>query len=642
MTAMILAQVIATIGFLWPVAIWVWLRLGRSGQGVGEGRFAVELALGVAVDLLSVLLLTRVFTLETSTLISRAVWTLGAAAAGARWWRTGGRPAWPDWARRQQLGALALVVLGAVALSMSLSRVCALWDREWHIPLVSALRGQQLPFSNVYVPTQRLFYHYAGDVQAAMLQTLSGGRLHASLALSLLHDIMFALIALNVVCFVRASGVKRTTLAAVVFFAVIMIGPVTVMRDDVHRLDGGFSILNYLTLSYRPHVALAYLLSLGFLQLVFTALLAPDATDGWRARVGGLVLLSAALVLADESSLGLLGLALGALWLAVPDVLAPTRRQGLLALGALLAAILLSILLFGGSLGPDAPHYQLSLIAPRAPGYGSPPLPLSTEGGRLVIAQDLLPLLGALASMGIMAARSRDRAIGALTIFLAALSYAAILTLTCLDFEGQSSENHRFATAAFIAAPLVLALAFERRVRLTSPGLALGGAAALMAYATLGLGVASTVEWLASGVAYRQCLTPNYHGFAIDRFYDVDCRAETGTRLGERSTPTYADVDGFYLWTGCHPTSVAAPPSGRHKIKVFGPAFGRPAYQQLSADAAPDSAIEVACLTVAGAVTNPDPACLRAPALVACTPRGTDFKTCRLTGQARAMLPAAM
>ena len=43
---------------------------------------------------------------------------------------------------------------------------------DWHIPLVSALRGQRLPFMNVYDPAGGLFYHFAGDVQAAMLQTL--------------------------------------------------------------------------------------------------------------------------------------------------------------------------------------------------------------------------------------------------------------------------------------------------------------------------------------------------------------------------------------------------------------------------------------------------------------------------------------
>jgi hypothetical protein len=639
---MLFPQLVATLAYLLPVAIWVWLRLGREGAEAGDARFAIELSLGVAVDLLSVLVLAHVVQLETATLISRGVWCVVGGVVYARRRRAGRRSPPLDRAALMRLGALALVVLGAVALSVSLSRACGMWDRQQHIPLVTALRGQRLPFFNVYAPAQPLFYHFGGDVQAAMLQSLSGARLHASLALSLLHDVMFALLALNVVCFVRAMGVKRTALAAAVFVAVVMLGPVTILRDDTKRLESGFGLVNLLTLSFRPHVTLSYLLSAGFFQLLFLALTSEAEAARWRARLAELVALTSALVLADEASLGLIGLAMGALWLFAPQVLAPTRRAGMLALGALLAAMVGTTILFGGSLGPNAPHYALTFVAPRAPGYATPAVPLSLPDGRLLLFQDVVPMLGVLASLAVIAARARDRVITGLTIFFATLAVTSLFAITCIDFEGQPSENHRFATAMFALAPLVVALVLERRVRQVGPGAALGGLAALTALASMGLGVASTIEWLGSGVAYRQCVIPTYYGYDIDRFFELDCRVETGATMGETLTATYVDVMGFYLWTGCHPSWAPAPASERHKIKNNGPWYGHPAYDQLNAGTHPGAPIDVACITAPAAGPNVDPACVRAPAVTTCVPRGTHFKSCRLEGPARSKMAAGM
>jgi hypothetical protein len=643
---MLFAQLVAAAGFLLPVAIWTWLRLARADAATREGRFALELPLGVALDLLSVLLLSRVFTLATATLISRGAWCLGGGVGAWRWWRAGGRPRRLERAALERLGALALVVLGAVGLSLTLSRPCAIWDREWHIPLVSALRGQRLPFQNVYVPAQELFYHYAGDVQAAMLQTLSGGRMHASLALSLLHDLMFALLALNVVCFLRAAGIRRTALAALAFGAIVMLGPVTLLRDGATRVESGFSLVNYLTLSFRPHVALSYLLQLGFLELVLTPLVDAEALPvlGPLPRAGGLALLAAALVLTDESSLGLLGVGLGALWLAVPSVLGPTRRSGALALVALVATIALSMLMFGGSIGLAAPHYQLSFVAPRAPGYASAPLALATPEGRAALLQDLLPVLGVLAALGFIALRARDRVTSGLMVFYAALTTTSIVALTCLDFEGKAPESHRFATAMFVTAPLVAILALARRPGPGAPRVAPGGLAAIMIYASVGLGVASTIDWLAGGVAYQQCAQPGFYGWGSGAFFDVDCRLEAAAVLGERTVPTYVDLMGFYLWSGCHPIFAPSPQVGpaSHHIKTATPWYGGPALDQLRQEVPlPDDELSLVCLSAPAAGPNLDPACARAPRLGPCETRG-DFLVCKLKGPARALLSAIL
>jgi hypothetical protein len=170
----------------------------------------------------------------------------------------------------------------------------------------------------------------------------------------------------------------------------------------------------------------------------------------------------------------------------------------------------------------------------------------------------------------------------------------------------------------------------------------MGDLTVLAAIATLGLGVASTVEWLGSGVAYRQCVVPTYYGYEIERFYELDCRAETGAVVGETLTATYADPNGFYLWTGCHPSFAAAPASDRHKIKNDGPWYGRPAYEQLNAATHPGAPIDVACLTASAAGPNLDPACRYAAVVGTCVPRGTHFKTCRLEGPARSKMAAGM
>lgn len=635
----VFAELFATVAYLLPVAIWTSLRAAR--RGADEARFAVEIAVVIAGDLLGVLVLARFFTLETATLISRVLWVVGGGLLGRRWWQSGGRPTRFDLRGLRRFAELALVIGGAVLLSRRLSRPCAIWDREWHIPLVSALRGQRLPFMNVYDPAGGLFYHFAGNVQAAMLQTLSGGRLHASLALSLLHDIMFALIALNVVCFLRASGIRRTALAAVVFGAIVMIGPVTLLRDDTHKLDTGFALVNYLTLSFRPHVALAYLLELGFLEIVLGALVADDPSPDRRARLGNLAMLAAALAITDESSLGLLGLALGALWLANPSILAPSRRAGLLALVALSSAIVAAVLILGGSVGPSAPHYHLALVAPRAPGYASPPVALAAAAGRALMFQDLLPVLGVLAGLIALAVCRRDRVSFGLAVFYTSLAATSIFALTCLDFEGKPAESHRFATALFIAAPLLATVAIARHAR-TAGGLAASGIASMVMYVTIGLGVMSTVEWLESGVSLRQCksVSNRIHGWSSDRFYDVDCRRDTGTRLGEKTAQTYVDDSGFYLWAGCHPVFAPAPPirPGEHKVKVGAPWFGGSAVAQLRQRLpSPSDRLTVACLTAVGG-PNLDPVCARAAVLGPCRPRGTAFTSCSLDGPARAAL----
>ena len=54
-----------------------------------------------------------------------------------------------------------------------------------HIPLVSTIRGQRLPFLNVFQPKTVVHYHFAGDVVAAALQHFRRPAFMPSLAIAL-------------------------------------------------------------------------------------------------------------------------------------------------------------------------------------------------------------------------------------------------------------------------------------------------------------------------------------------------------------------------------------------------------------------------------------------------------------------------
>ena len=355
--------------------------------------------------------------LETAALVSRGIWLAVAGAVVVRRRRRGLRLAWPRAIPRGaalQAGLLALLALG---VSLSLSRPCAIWDREWHIPLVASLRGQRLPFMNVYEPSGGLYYHFTGNVLAAMLQAFSGDALHASLALSLAHDLTFLLLGAELGLLLWAVGIRRATLAALVLAATLLAGPVTLLREPERKLVSGHSIVNFLSLSFRPHVSLAYLLTLGFVGFVLAGLRRDRIAVVMRRLWPSLGLVAAALTLTDESSLTLLALGLGALWLCDPALLGTDRRRGLLVgLGAA-AVVAVTALLFVGAIGPHAPRYGMALVVPRSPGFLTPPVPFTTWMGPGFVGQDLWSIL-LVGAGGIALAVAPGRAAAALRAVL--------------------------------------------------------------------------------------------------------------------------------------------------------------------------------------------------------------------------------
>jgi hypothetical protein len=621
----------AALVYLVPVGVVFALR-ARDDRSLWE--VASDIPLAVAADLWLVLLLSRFMVLDAAAIASRAAW-LAIAVGGALWRRRrGGAFVWPqalDWRIAGQTAVLALL---ALASSLTLSRPCAIWDRDWHIPLVASLGGQRFPFDNVYDVNVMLTYHFTGDVLAGMLRAFSGNAFHASLALSLAHDLVFALIGAQIGLLVGGTGLRRLSLAVLVEAATLLAGPITLLRDPTRKLESGYSMVNFLSLSFRPHSSLAYLLVLGVVTTVLGRLHGPREPASARRLWPALAASVAVLALTDEASLVLVGVGLGALWLLDGQAFGGNRRAGMLVLVALGAIVIVTLLLFVGALGPGAPGHALGLVAPRAPGFLAPPVPFAAGGWRLVI-EDLGPIL-LVGLGGVVLCHRASRELRLSVLFYLAILVAAVFAFCCTEAEHSSVESHRWATAPFVMAPILAAgwLGGAARAR----GWAvLGGWAALLIYVGSSIGVASTVEWLGSGMAERVCHRDQmFSGFASDRFYDVDCRQAAGTRLHERPRVTYLEPDGAYLYAGCRPTFLSGDPRQRHKIKSTRPQFGRAAIDDIDRTMLPRTApLTVACLT--GSRTA-DVVCARARAQAPCEPAGAAFEDCVLTGAARADL----
>ena len=160
----------------------------------------------------------------------------------------------------------------------------------------------------------------------------------------------------------------------------------------------------------------------------------------------------------------------------------------------------------------------------------------------------------------------------------------------------------------------------------------------MVIYVSNGLAMACTVDWMVSGLGarMRRALPA-----AAENLYGLDCRALTGTRLGERAVPTYVDRRRITTWVGCHATMMAGPPSAvdGHKIKTNGGyAVGQAALDDLSQNILrAGQPLRVACLTGGG---SPDPICTAAqqPGVADCKPAGSLYTVCQVAADQRVRL----
>jgi hypothetical protein len=122
--------------------------------------------------------------------------------------------------------------------------------------------------------------------------------------------------------------------------------------------------------------------------------------------------------------------------------------------------------------------------------------------------------------------------------------------------------------------------------------------------------------------------------------YSVDCRKLSGSHWFERTTPTYVEDSGVFLWVGCHPTFVAGPSSNidHHKIKTGGPTSGHAALEDMYRNMIePNATLAMAC-TSGG--SHGDRICGAAVSngIGTCVPSGSDFVRCDVPSNERKRL----
>lgn len=631
-----LASLAAILIYLLPIAAFLAARSRRDRE---LWEVALDIPLAVSIDLLLVILLAKIAPLQTAALASRAVWVAATAGVIIARRRQGGPPiAWPSCLGRRELWVAALAAAAAVTLSLTLSRPYSIWDRNWHTPLVSSIRGQSIPFMNVYEPTGTLYYHFSGNVLAALFPIFSLSTLHSSFGLTLAHDVMFGLTGITLALLLRAWGTRRALLIVAAVLAFLLAGPPTALRAGEARPEGGYSYLNYLVMSFRPHVHLAGLLIVGFMGAILVRLRRRGPPLPLGKTAPALIGTTALLAITDEASIGVLGLALGVAWLVEPDVISPSRPRGIAVFLALGAALAVPNILFYASLSPGAHRLGVEIVPWRSPGYHNPPLLLSTEAGQLNLLLDFLPMLAALAAGLLRLWRQRDRAIVGTVVFFAALLAVSALLLTRIEVDNSAYETHRFMTSITLVGPL-LGLAWIGRFYADeappSRPYALGTA---LVIGTIAICSVSTIEWIPS-VAPKK---GHRHAMFDPKrnLYTVDCRSEVGATLSDTPRPTYISQSIWFLYAGCRPVFAPTKNTGHWTLKVGMPQYGQASLNDLHRDmVAQGEPLDAVCPSARGEATA-DPICAYALEQSACRPAGARAMVCSLSPAQRAELLA--
>jgi hypothetical protein len=584
-------------------------------------RTSEEAALGtitvVALDLLSIMLLAHIVPLELAVLISRACWLSAGSGLVLRkrarlrsWWRA---------AQKEQWLAPIGAALIALFLSTRISGACGIWDRYWHIPLVGSMRGQLTPFFNVYEQQPRpLYYHYAGDVVGVIFQTLSFDHLHASTALSRAHDVTLALFAAIVAGIAPAFGARRFALAMTLPTAMLLAGPVTILTAGSARPIAGLATTFLFSLSFRPHVSLAFILITGFCAALLLPLLTCGRISPRTTRVC-LLSCTALLVMSDETSLALLGALFAVAWLLTPETIAGTRKTAALVGLLLLVTIGVVVLVFGGTLSPGAPRQNLVRVAARVPGFMQTPVPFADPRAAWVFVREFWGtlLVGVSGLFAVIAVRRRSM-IGPFLGYLI-LSAIGIGCLINLDVNGGGTECHRFATAPMLLAPLFGVL-FVTRAELPVR-LARSGLLTVLVAAAIGLPASSSLEWI-FGLGGEVCNT-----VSMPTYSEIDCRRDLRARLGERPVIAYADPTIWYEIAGCRPLNAPSPNTGGgNDISMGWPETGWSAVRKLQTWQG-GGEVMAYCST-----TDPDDVCRAAESRAGgCVDEAPRIRRCRVT-----------
>jgi hypothetical protein len=623
------ANVVAAFGLLLPIFLVLGLRSTAERE---PWEIALDIPATIALDLLVVLALTLVLRLEQAAVVSRVLYLVAAGAIASR--RRRSPPRWPHALKDREIGLLVVAVCVALAISMQISRRWVVWDRGWHIPLVGSLRGQRLPFHNVFNASEVLHYHFSGDVHASMLQTLSGGVLHASLALSLAHDLHFGLTGLLLALFMISWGYRARWEHALGTAALLLAGPVHLFRENVRTPQEGYNFLSFLSFSFRPHTALGALLMLGFVGAIVSRL---DHRDDLPLEKTAplLVACAAGLSITEETSLGVLGLTLGLTWLCAPRVIHERRTWGLAVFLALLAALVLPNLVFSASLSPGGEHHVFKIVPWRSPGYYREVLPLSTPRGRFMLGYDLFGPAAIGFGAIVHAARRRSRGRGVLAAFFFTFLAISTLALTRIDVDGHSLESHRFATAVFVIGPFVALALLSPRFPAVAPVPRRATYPAAAMLAGMVAGPVSTLDWV---VYFAPNWCAKHHDFGVWNFYEINCR-DMVKRSSSATRHAYVSKPLFFLGTGCVPTFAPGYAFDSYwKAITIGHAYeGFRAIAEIRKAHPEAPAIPALC---PAPPDGKDPVCALAEARGWCEPAGAAARACSLPMSEAARLPA--
>lgn len=515
----------------------------------------------LALDAVAVILVSRWVSLGDATWIVRAAWALWALRA----WRRGELRPRPETAViALTIASIALVHKGFHRLSYEL----AMWDRDWHVPLVSSLRAQRAPFENVFLPRAMLRYHYLGDLIAAMLQSLSGDRIHASLALSLAHDLYLALTALLIAlaCHFAALRSAPTRVAQGVFGALIGLAGAAAtlfaspfvlthapLRELLETHDSGplcgHSYLPFASIAYRPHVVVAgFFLTQSFLAM------AAIARDGARSvdtprQLASLLAAACALSLCDEASHALVGGALLVTAAMIPGALGRRWLSGVAAAGAFVALLPIVSAGLDGSLAIGGAASHVELVPWRHLKLFEEPVALTDrESFFRILRRDYAPQLIAAALALLTALWTRRRATLAPALFFSALAAASLFAALRIEVNHAPDEGHRFVTASMVLAPVVAAWIIA-----STPGAWLLRAAMLSVLLASG---GSGWAWRSAFIRHRfveGALPSERRWSGMHNLNEIDCLRLAGPPRRGRPPVEYLDADIAYVWAGCQP-----------------------------------------------------------------------------------------
>ncbi|MGO9833368.1 MAG: hypothetical protein ACLP1X_04060 [Polyangiaceae bacterium] len=597
----------------------------RSTRKTGMTRLGLDIPFFVALDLLGIVLLACVVRLEVAILISRPAWLVGFGALAVKRRRAGRDFAGRPLALRFTVLVTVLASAAlALAVSTTLSRHYVIWDRYWHSPLVTAIGVQRIPFVNVLEHTSKWRYHYAGDVFAAIFRGLSFDVISSNRALSIAHDVAFALTASTLALLMLGSGLTKGALAALGGVSILLCGPIPFLPGVSDPLFG-FMHLNFLTISFRPHVSVAALLMVGF---VGAATANPLAQPGAPREgvLGRLLAIAALMSLTDETSLALLDVALGVAWLPHPGILGVGRARGvafLLAIGAM--SVLPSVLL-GGSFAPGGPVQKLGWAAAQVPStdHFHANLTFPGEAAKKALFSDLLPFAIGGGGIALVLVATPSRALFSLLLFAMTATVVGAAFATHIQVNGESTvEAQRFLVAPFFAV-FVIAL-------LVLPRVPLGGFTSVVIVGTVALPAFFSLYWMITAVPER--LASEKLGADPDTLdtYKVNCRTEAGTTFGEKASVMYIELHAYNMYATCRPIFTPGNEDPPWPTKIFAVTDPATQLREVEREVLSTEAQATAVCRADNAVPH-DPVCIRLlKKRTSCRAAGLRFLQCPLS-----------